>query len=72
MQLLWFSLLVGEANQHGSFSNRTINFVGSMDKKEAGLFTDLCQFAWELEDEDSMMLLMYRASCEAKVGLEVS
>lgn len=50
MQSLWSRILAGEANSPGTFSKRTINFVGSMDKREADMFATLCRFsiAWRL------------------------
>jgi len=46
MQSLWAKVLAGEANSPGSYSKRTINFLGSLDKKDANLFTTLCAFGW--------------------------
>lgn len=46
MQSLWSRLLSGEATKPGTFSKRTIDFVASMDKKDAQLFTEFCQFCW--------------------------
>ncbi|MBJ7554442.1 DUF2806 domain-containing protein [Marinomonas spartinae] len=46
MQSLWSSLLAGEATTPGTYSKRTIDFVASMDKKDAELFTKFCQFTW--------------------------
>ncbi|MDX1721595.1 MAG: DUF2806 domain-containing protein [Pseudomonas sp.] len=46
MQSLWSSLLAGEATTPGTYSKRTIDFVASMDKKDAELFTRFCQFTW--------------------------
>lgn len=46
MQSLWSSLLVGEATKPGTYSKRTVDFVASMDKKDAELFTKFCQFTW--------------------------
>lgn len=50
MQSLWSRLLVGEATTPGTFSKRTVNFVSTIDKKDAALFTNFCQFAWMLGD----------------------
>ena len=44
MQSLWANLLAGEANEPGTFSKRTIDFVSNMDKSDAELFTNLCSF----------------------------
>lgn len=50
MQMLWSRVLSGEANAPGSFSKRTVNFLGSLDKNDANLFTALCGFNWLLVD----------------------
>lgn len=44
MRNLWAKLLAGEANKPGTFSKRTVNFVGGLDKSEADLFTNFCSF----------------------------
>jgi Protein of unknown function (DUF2806) len=46
MQSLWARLLAGEANNPGSFSKRTIEFISNLDKADAQLFTNLCSFGW--------------------------
>jgi hypothetical protein len=46
MQSLWSSLLTGEATKPGTYSKRTVDFIASMDKKDADLFTNFCQFVW--------------------------
>lgn len=48
MQSLWAKVLSGEANRPGSFSKRTVNFLGSLDKADALLFSTLCGFGWFL------------------------
>ncbi|MDO6783526.1 DUF2806 domain-containing protein [Neptunomonas phycophila] len=50
MQSLWSRLLSGEASKPGTFSKRTVDFVASMDKKDAEIFTKFCQFSWFLGD----------------------
>lgn len=50
MQTLWAKVLAGEANSPGSFTKRTVNMLGSLEKKEAHLFTSLCGFGWFLGD----------------------
>ena len=49
MQLLWSKVLAGESNSPGTFSKRTVNSLGSLDKKDAQLFTALCGFIWLIE-----------------------
>lgn len=51
MQSLWSRLLAGEANAPYSYSKRTIDFVSTLDKSDAELFTQLCTFNWLIEDE---------------------
>lgn len=46
MQSLWAKVLAGEANAPGKFSKRTVNFLSSIDKSDAILFTQLCGFGW--------------------------
>lgn len=48
MQILWAKVLAGEANSPGSFSKRTVNSLGSLDKEDAQLFTKLCSFVWSI------------------------
>lgn len=48
MQSLWSRILSGEATSPGSFSKRTVDFVSTIDKKDAALFTEFCKFAWML------------------------
>lgn len=48
MQSLWARILCGEATNPGSFSKRTINFLATIDKTDAALFTSLGQFVWSL------------------------
>lgn len=46
MQSLWARLLSGEATSPGTFSKRTVDFISTIDKKDAALFTAFCQFIW--------------------------
>lgn len=46
MQDLWASVLAGESNSPGTYSKRTVNFLGDLDKKDAELFVALCSFGW--------------------------
>lgn len=45
MQELWSTILASEANAPGSVSKRTIDFVAAMDKTEAELFANVCNFS---------------------------
>ena len=44
MQSLWASILSSEANSPGTFSRRTVNSLGSLNKSDAQLFVKLCGF----------------------------
>ena len=44
MQLLWSKILSGEVNNKGAFSKRTLEFLSTIEKKEAELFTKLCGY----------------------------
>lgn len=46
MQDLWASILAGESNSPGTYSKRTVNFLGDLDKKDADFFQALCRFGW--------------------------
>lgn len=46
MQDIWAKVLAGEANAPGTYSKRTVNFLGDLDKKDAELFQNLCSFGW--------------------------
>lgn len=66
MQALWAKLLAGEATMPESFSKRTVDFVASIDKKDAALFTALGQFVWTLDEPTPIVLDMHaelRKSC---------
>jgi len=49
MQETWARVLAGEANSPGEYSKRTVNFLASMDKKDAQSFQALCSFVWVYE-----------------------
>lgn len=61
MQGIWARILAGEANAPGKFSKRTVNFMESLDKQDAMLFTKLCAFNWILGD---IQPLVYDPSAE--------
>lgn len=48
MQGLWAHVLAGEANVPGTYSKRTVNYLGDLDKVDADLFTKLCGFGWQI------------------------
>lgn len=56
MQSLWAKLLAGEATKPSTYSKRTVDFVASMDKRDAALFTLLGRFVWSLDDPTPIIL----------------
>jgi len=50
MHILWGRILAGETNKPGSYSKRTIQFLRSLEKWEAEMFTKYCAFLFSFED----------------------
>ncbi|MFK0314394.1 DUF2806 domain-containing protein [Pseudomonas sp. NPDC090233] len=48
MQSLWARLLSSEATKPGTYSKRTVDFISTMNKSEAELFSNLCTFVWKI------------------------
>lgn len=48
MQAFWAKVLAGEANDPGTYSKRTVNYLASLDAVDAEWFTLLCGFCWEV------------------------
>lgn len=69
MQKLWSKLLAGEANHPGAISKRTVNLMADLDKRDAELFTRLCDFAWVIGS--NIVPLVFDANLELynRVGL---
>jgi len=69
MQSLWAKVLAGEANAPGTYSKRAVNFLASLDKTDAELFTSLCSFGWMIGD---LVPLIYdvRAPIYNKAGID--
>lgn len=49
MQIVWANVLAGEANNPGTFSKRTVNFISSIDKNDAIAFTNVCSLVFNFE-----------------------
>ena len=58
MQILWAKILAGEANKPGTCSKRCISFVADMDKREAELFENLCQYVCEIKNDGNTELVL--------------
>jgi len=70
MQSLWAKVLAGEANEPGRYSKRTVNFVASMSKTEARLFTKLCSFVWLIGMEFVCIIKGYENEIYKKNGIK--
>lgn len=44
VQSVWAKILAGEAKKKGAFNKRTLEFLATLEKKEADMFTSLCRF----------------------------
>jgi len=69
MQDLWASVLAGEANVPGTYSKRTVNFLGDLDKRDAELFQALCSFGWYIGGF-SPLVFDVNAEIYAKNGID--
>ncbi|MFW3441403.1 DUF2806 domain-containing protein [Aliarcobacter butzleri] len=56
MQSLWAKILAGEANNPGTYSKRTIEFMATMDKIDAELFNKLAIFCWNFNSLQPIIL----------------
>jgi hypothetical protein len=50
MQALWSKVLAGEANDPGTYSKRTVNYLASLDSEDARLLTAVVRFCWNFEN----------------------
>lgn len=71
MQSLWSNLLSAEATSPGTYSKRTVDLIASMDKKDAFLFTDLCQFTWVV-GEPTLLVFDTENDIYTKKGIDFS
>ena len=69
MQQLRAKVLAGEANGPGRYSKRTINFLGSLGKEEATLFTRLCGFGWTIGGSFVPLVLDYQNELYTQNGI---
>jgi len=72
MQSIWARILAGEANTPGKFSKRTINFMESLDKQDAKLFTKLCAFNWILDGGPHPLIYNVKEEIYTKNGINFS
>jgi hypothetical protein len=70
MQILWAKILAGESNQPNSFSKRAVNFLASMDKKDAELFTKLCGFIVKFSNDEQPLIFDLGNKIYKDVGID--
>jgi len=70
MQRLWSQVLSGEANSPGAFSKRTVNFLSSLDKKDAVLFTSLCRYVWTIQGDADPLILDFNSKVYCDFGID--
>ncbi|MDB5267206.1 MAG: hypothetical protein JWP58_246 [Hymenobacter sp.] len=57
MQKLWAQILAGEANEPGSYSHRTVNFLASMTKYDAEVFRKFATYIWRIDGSGSVAII---------------
>ena len=72
MQQLWSKILAGEANAPRTYSKRTVNLLGSLEKRDADLFTSLCSFILKMSGRAIPLIYDHNAEIYNKqnVGFE--
>lgn len=63
---LWASLLAGEVNRPGSYSQKTVNILADMDVQTANMFASLCKYA--LTTETGIVLVVPKEIIGSKVS----
>ena len=69
MQDLWALILAGEANAPGTYSKRTVNCVSELDKADAELFSNLCNFGWIIGANFMPLVFDVQAEIYNKYGI---
>lgn len=69
MQTLWSRVLSGESIKSGSFSKRTINFLSSLDRRDAELITSLGTTVWNEEYDPLPLIFDFDNETLEKIGL---
>lgn len=63
---LWATLLAGEVNRPGSYSQKTVNVLADMDTQTAHIFASLCKYA--LTTETGIVLVVPKKNIGPKIG----
>ena len=72
MQVMWARLLAGEADSPGSFSKRTVEVVSLLDKVDAYIFNEFCQFVWVREIDSFPFISSWSLPILHKFGFDTS
>lgn len=72
MQDFWALILAGEANAPGTYSKRTVNCVSELDKADAELFSNLCNFGWVIGANFMPLVFDVQAEIYNKYGINFS
>lgn len=70
MQGLWSRVLTAEAQKSGSFSKRTLNFLSTLDKRDAELITNLGSTVWNQHNSPLPIVFSYEDEAIQKLGLD--
>jgi hypothetical protein len=69
MQSFWSRILAGEANTPGVFSKRAVNFLASLDRSDAQMFTKLSTFIISTIDESFLLVYNHENNVYRKHGI---
>ena len=72
MQDLWALVLAGEANTPGTYTKRTVNCVSELDKTDAELFSNLCNFGWVIDANFMPLVFDVQAKIYNKYGINLT
>lgn len=72
MQTLWSKILAGEVSSPQSFSLRTLNFVKTMSKEDAILFSKFCNYIWEEDDLAPTMFHHFKTETTVRYLSDIS
>lgn len=72
MQCLWARVLAGESNLPGTYSKRTVNFLGDFSKIDAKVFESLCRYGWFLGDRFTPLVFNFKDRIYIDYGIDIN
>ncbi len=72
MKIIWSKILAGEANNHGSFSKKTLSIIEVLSKDDAQLFTDICKFNFYIGTKPTIFIKELPKPIFNKYGINFS